>query len=26
MKRYCPEGRLKGATSAEIIDDMRGDY
>ena len=26
MKRYCPEGPLKGATSAELIDDMRGRY
>ena len=26
MKRYCPEGPLGGATAAEIIVDMRGNY
>jgi len=25
MKRYCPEG-FKGATAAELVDYLRGDY
>jgi len=25
MKRYCPEG-FKGATAAEMVDYLRGDY
>jgi antitoxin (DNA-binding transcriptional repressor) of toxin-antitoxin stability system len=25
MKRYCPEG-FKGATAAELVDDLRGEY
>ena len=26
LKRYCPARSFKGATAADIIDDMRGNY
>ncbi len=26
LKRYCTGGSFKGATAAEIIEDMRGDF